>query len=213
MKSCPICKRTYSDETFRFCLDDGAVLSSPDDPEATLQMQVSSVTKRAASSKAVWNGEVYVNFNTDRNSRHWEDAIRYNFLSGGGSSRNRLAMQSLKPGDRVWVNIAGHGFVGVGCVLQEAQPASRFRVRVRDGRELPILEAPTGGDYRRQWADNSERCEYFVPIRWLDAVTLEKAIQGKGFFGNQNTVCRPKSSLWSLTIEHLKVKFPNFAAR
>ncbi len=171
MKGCPICKRTYSDETFRFCLDDGAVLSSPDDPEATLQMQVSSVTKRAASSKAVWNGEVYVNFNTDRNSRHWEDAIRYNFLSGGGSSRNRLAMQSLKPGDRVWVNIAGHGFVGVGSVLQEAQPA------------------------------------------WLDTVTLEKAIQGKGFFGNQNTVCRPKSSSWPLTIEHLKVKFPNFTAR
>jgi hypothetical protein len=29
MKKCPQCKRTYSDETLSFCLDDGALLSAP----------------------------------------------------------------------------------------------------------------------------------------------------------------------------------------
>ena len=38
MKSCPMCKRTYADDTFTFCLDDGALLSAPYDPQATLQI-------------------------------------------------------------------------------------------------------------------------------------------------------------------------------
>src|SRR5205814_517531 len=38
MKSCPKCNRTYSDETFAFCLDDGSLLSAPFDPEATQVM-------------------------------------------------------------------------------------------------------------------------------------------------------------------------------
>ncbi|MGB7924203.1 MAG: hypothetical protein WCF57_13255 [Pyrinomonadaceae bacterium] len=36
MKNCPACKRTYSDETLTFCLVDGAILSAPYDPHATL---------------------------------------------------------------------------------------------------------------------------------------------------------------------------------
>ncbi len=36
MKRCPKCNRTYSDETFSFCLADGALLSAPFDSEKTL---------------------------------------------------------------------------------------------------------------------------------------------------------------------------------
>jgi hypothetical protein len=36
MKSCPECNRTFSDETLSFCLVDGAILSAPYDPQATL---------------------------------------------------------------------------------------------------------------------------------------------------------------------------------
>src|SRR5437868_2554626 len=35
MKSCPKRNRTYSDDTFAFCLADGSLLSAPFDPEAT----------------------------------------------------------------------------------------------------------------------------------------------------------------------------------
>lgn len=38
MKSCPACNRTYADDTFTFCLDDGALLSAPYDPQATLRI-------------------------------------------------------------------------------------------------------------------------------------------------------------------------------
>jgi hypothetical protein len=35
MKNCPICNRTYADETLTFCLSDGSLLSAPYDPDAT----------------------------------------------------------------------------------------------------------------------------------------------------------------------------------
>ena len=38
MKSCPVCSRTYADDTFTFCLDDGALLSASYDPQSTLQI-------------------------------------------------------------------------------------------------------------------------------------------------------------------------------
>jgi len=38
MKTCPTCKRTYIDETFTFCLEDGSLLSASYDPESTLVM-------------------------------------------------------------------------------------------------------------------------------------------------------------------------------
>lgn len=33
MKICPICNRTYADETMNFCLDDGSTLSDPHEPD------------------------------------------------------------------------------------------------------------------------------------------------------------------------------------
>lgn len=38
---------------------------------------------------------------------------------------------------------------------------------------------------------NPEDAEYFVPIRWLQTVTLDRAVRDIGLFGNQSTVCKP----------------------
>ena len=38
MKSCPACNRTYTDETLTYCLDDGALLSAPYEPEVTQRL-------------------------------------------------------------------------------------------------------------------------------------------------------------------------------
>jgi hypothetical protein len=40
MKSCPVCNRTYSDETLTFCLEDGSILSALYAPDKTLQISV-----------------------------------------------------------------------------------------------------------------------------------------------------------------------------
>lgn len=48
MKSCPTCNRTYSDDTFTFCLSDGTLLSAPYDPQATLIIPTRDTDPRPA---------------------------------------------------------------------------------------------------------------------------------------------------------------------
>lgn len=38
MKTCPVCSRVYTDETYSFCLEDGTLLSVPFDPQATIKL-------------------------------------------------------------------------------------------------------------------------------------------------------------------------------
>ena len=42
MKTCPICNRVYTDETYSFCLEDGTPLSALYDPQATIKLPAPS---------------------------------------------------------------------------------------------------------------------------------------------------------------------------
>jgi hypothetical protein len=64
--------------------------------------------------------------------------------------------------------------------------------------------------YHREFVDDPEKSEYFVPIEWLQTVPLAQGVQQAGMFGNQNTVCRPTTPAWSDTVERLKAAFPNY---
>jgi len=107
------------------------------------------------------------------------------------------------------VKVPGSGFVGVGRVTGRSQPASTFKVNTPEG-EVPVLDVAKRGSYHREWLDDPERCEYFAPIRWLQTVPLDQAVQEIGLFGNQNTVCKPTAPKWRSTVDRLKEKFPNF---
>jgi hypothetical protein len=154
-----------------------------------------------------WNGEFYSSFG-DGEGRKWIDAVKYGFISGGGGTWYSRTLHLLSPGDRVWVRVPKAGFVGVGKAIGHVQPASTFRVLTEKG-EASILEAETSGTYSRE-LDDPDRCEYFVPVRWLQVVPIEKAINGLELFGNQNTVCKPTAQKWRSTIEQLKQAFPDF---
>jgi len=121
-------------------------------------------------------------------------------------------LQLLNPEDRVWVKAPGYGFVGVARVTGRAQPAATFKVTTPSG-ELPVLEVAKRGKYHSQFLNDPERCEYFVPVRWLQTVPLEKAVSEVGFFGSQHTVCKPTTPKWRSTVERLKEKFPDFDKR
>jgi len=75
---------------------------------------------------------------------------------------------------------------------------------------VPVLHAAEGGTYLREDVDDPERCEYFVPVRWLQTVPVENAVREVGLFGNQNTICKPTTPKWRSTVERLKEKFPDF---
>ncbi len=155
-----------------------------------------------------WNGEFYCSYGVSE-TRSWADAVDYGFICGGGGAWYSRTLQLLNPGDRVWAKVPGTGFVGVGRVTGHSQPASDFKVMTPTG-ERPVLEVALRGNYHNDFVADPERCEYFVPVQWLQTVPIENAVNEVGFFGNQNTICKPTTPKWRSTIECLKKKFPSF---
>jgi hypothetical protein len=155
-----------------------------------------------------WNGEFYCSFGHSE-ARSWDDAREFGFISAGHGAWYSRTLQLLSHGDRIWVKVPGSGFVGVGRVTGTMQPATEFRVRTAQGR-VPVLDVAKRAGYRRDCTDDPERCEYFVPVEWLQTVPLADAVQEIGMFGNQNTVCRPTTAKWRTTVERLKARFPDF---
>jgi len=174
-----------------------------------VRTQVSAATTSTGSNEP-WNGEFYCSYGHSE-TRSWSDAVDYGFICGGGGAWYSKTLQLLNPGDRVWVKVPGSGFVGVGRVTGRSQPASVFTVSTPDG-ERPILDVAMRGTYHKEFLADTERCEYFVPMTWLQTVPLERAVQEIGMFGNQNTVCKPTTPKWRSTVDRLKEVFPNFDA-
>jgi hypothetical protein len=159
--------------------------------------------------KEPWNGEFYASFGVGPN-RSWEDARHHGFISAGGASWYSKTLGLMKAGDRVWVKSPEHGFVGVGRATGPAEPAKTFKLRNEMGEEVPALEVLKGANYHKDFADDPDRCEWFVPVKWAATVPLDKAVKEIGLFGNQNTVCRPTTPKWRTTVERLKAHFPGF---
>ncbi len=157
-----------------------------------------------SGTKGVWNGEYYVSFGHG-DTRNWDEALKYGFISGGGGSWYSKTLFLLTPGDRIWANVPKQGFVGVGLVTGPAVRASEYSVDV-DGDKRPFLELAQA-DYHRDFKDDEEKAEYFVPIDWIASKPLTNAISEVGFFGNQNTVCRPRTSKWNHTVDRLHKLF------
>lgn len=177
------------------------------DPGET-QANVASTTT-TKSDKEPWNGEFYVSFG-DVSSRSWEDARRFGYVSGGGGSWYSQTLKLLSPGDRVWVKIPKKGYVGVGVVLESVQPSKDFKVETESGEQSALLALKHSERYRLT-ANDPERAEYFVRVRWLDTVPESSAVNEVGLFGNQNTVCQPTTPKWRHTVERLKIAFPRWA--
>jgi len=169
--------------------------------------QVSAATISQGPNEP-WNGEFYCSFGEGA-SRSWADALEFNFICGGGGPWYSKTLQLLNAGDRIWVKVPKLGFVGVGRVTGHAQPASEFFISTPQG-EKPVLDVVTRANYHRDFVDDKERCEYFVPVRWLETVPLVNAVQEIGMFGNQNTVCKPTTSKWRSTVERLKEIFRKY---
>ncbi len=146
-----------------------------------------------------WNGEFYVSFGVGEH-RQWADARKYGFISAGGGDWYTRTLDLLEEGKRVWVNVPGHGYVGVGKVTGSKTPLKEFKVQIESGEEVAIEKAPLK-------AGEMIDSECFVPVEWIETVSLEGAIKEKGFFGNQNTVARPKVKKWIHTVDRLKKRF------
>lgn len=113
----------------------------------------------------------------------------------------------LEPGARVWVNVPGVGYVGVGQVVEPCVPVEEFMVSDDSGNQTPIVNLPLKIAKTTKASESPDKAEYLVRVKWLKTVPLSEAIRERGFFGNQNTVARPTAPKWSHTIERLKARF------
>lgn len=173
---------------FSYLEDDGRrylarswLVSSDDETPTT-----AAVNKK--SKRAPWNGiDWYVSFGGDR---VWEDARRFNFISAGQGKFYSQTIRSLPEGARVWVNVPGTGFVGVGITLG---PAARFesaQVRI-NGEWQPLSEQQLATDYGFAVAErNDDDAEWVVPVEWVDARHQSEAYWEKGMFASQHSACK-----------------------
>ena len=166
---------------------------------ATTQINKDANTKNGEP----WNGQFYVSFG-EGESRSWEDARKYGFISAGGGPWYSRTLNVLKPGDRVWVRIPKVGYVGVGIVECNAITGNQFKV-LENGHEVLFLGIDTVAEYHRNVPEEDQ--EFFVRIKWLKTLSIADAYNELGFFGNQNSVCKPTTPTWRSTIESLKARF------
>ena len=89
------------------------------------------VTKKRGGEP--WNGEFYVSFGEGK-ERHWTDAQRYGYIAAGGGAWYSKTLDTLEVGGRIWVNVPGQGYVGVGKVLDKAKPITEFRLPDSSGK-------------------------------------------------------------------------------
>lgn len=155
--------------------------------------------------------EYYVSYNAGygEGKRSWEDAVKFGFVSGGGGPFYSRTLKLLEPGARVWVNVPGKGYVGVGKVLDAAVRVDDFKVTNQSGRQVPICQVKDqlqSGKICRSDVDD-DHTEYLVRVKWIKTVELKDAVKEKGFFGNQNTVAKPRVPKWTYTIGRLKQHF------
>ncbi len=156
-----------------------------------------------AKRDGIWNGEYYASFG-EGDHRHWEDAVKYGYISAGGRSWYSKTLDMLDANDRVWINVPGRGYVGVGRVVEAVKPITEFTVPTDTGKNVLITQVI---NYHSPLDQPADQLEYFVRIEWIKTVPLGEAVKEKGFFGNQNIVSRPKDPRWAHTIERLKTRW------
>lgn len=164
------------------------------------------VVPSSHSIKGTWNGESYVSFGHGER-RRWDDAVKYGFISAGGGTWYSSTLTQLNIGDRIWVNVPRQGYVGAGEVTAQSVRVDEFLVKQDDGSEVPIASLPVQAPDMFKDKNNDEKAEYLVGVKWIKTVPLEQAHREKGFFGNQNSACKPKAKSWDYTIERLKKHF------
>ena len=163
------------------------------------------VTEPEGGDLRDWNGEYYVSFGDD-GDRDWDEARKYGFVGAGGGSWYTGTLRKLEPGNRIWVNIPGVGYVGVGEVTASAVPIDEFQVDV-DEIKKRLLDLPVNAAALGTLSDDPETAEYIAAVKWIHSVPKSEAVREKGFFGNQNTVAKPRAARWEHTVQRLRKRW------
>lgn len=102
--------------------------------------------------------------------RNWDDYVEYGFISAGQGEPYRKAMREFKKGDVALAYLVGHGYVGVGKIIE---PAKRIRDVEIDGKRL--LDHDLKCKNMGVNSDDPVKSEYVALVEWIKTVPREKA--------------------------------------
>lgn len=85
--------------------------------------------------------------------------------------------------------------MGVGEMQGAVTALDDFTVTDEAGNEVPLVSLPVKAASLTRVVDDPDKAEYLVPVKWIKTVSAAKAVKEKGFFGNQNSVARPRPRL------------------
>jgi hypothetical protein len=139
--------------------------------------------------------DYYVLFRDDE-TRSWEDARSYGYVSAGGGSQWSKPLQRLQPGVRVFVHHLHDGYVGIGRVLEGPVPISDFKV-INGGETHSLLDIPLRNDNIKRNATDPERAEYLVRVDWEWTVPAGQGVWAKHFFSRRVTVTELRDQVTS----------------
>lgn len=132
-----------------------------------------------------WTGYWYINVD-DGAGRSWEDCRRYGFVGASGGARYTDQLRHLSPGAKLYAYQKSRGYVGYGVVEGPARMAKEFEV----GAGKPLFAQPLANPDIKKHADDPDKGEWIVPVRWIATVPVADAKRFDGVFANQNVVCK-----------------------
>ena len=154
---------------------------------------------RSAKESEPWNGnDFYVSLGEGEDA-NWDDCMKYGFITGSGGRWYTRTLDRLFDGARVFVNIPGQGYVGVGRVTEKVTTVDKFVVE-HEGSQVCLLDAPLQAPGMNHHIGDPDMCPNLVRVDWIKVVPRDKAHWEKGLFAIQHTACKMRSSS---TIKHL----------
>lgn len=142
-----------------------------------------ALRKKAAEP---WTGFWYVNVGEGPN-RCWDDCRRYGFIAAGQGVAYSDPLKNLSVGDKLYAYQKGKGYVGYGVVEGPARMAKDF---VEPTHGKPLFDLPLVQPGIKKNAEDAEKAEWVVPVRWITTVAVADARRFDGAFANQNVVCK-----------------------
>lgn len=100
--------------------------------------------------------------------RIWDECREYKFISAGGRERRwRDAICRFHTGDVFAAYLKGYGYVGIGRIIEEAQPITQITI---NGKPLLSLCPRMAVD-----SDSLEYCDYIAKVEWIKVVARKEA--------------------------------------
>jgi hypothetical protein len=201
MKSCPTCNRTYADDTFTFCLDDGALLSASYDPHGTLK--ISAERQTAPPQTEILHAPASANERSSRFDATLQDprTLAYGAEAGRSQSTGRRALKYwFIAGGVVAFAVVGLA-IAIGYMAWQANETKVSNSSKSDSTSQANGDVAVKKNEAASEANNTDD----KSLKWLDGVWEGKGYQDK-----------PKST-WSIKLtaqsDAYMIEYPSLACK